>query len=561
MTNSSKWWSGLALVVASVVIAVGIGELALRMVITRLPVALLIYLNPALKDSSPETWERIREYLPNLNVRVEDPDTGWNFKPNMRSTGTNEEGEPYDVTTSPEGFFTPSVPARTTTQLVLLGDSFLSTFYVRRPIPWVMAEKVGVPVYNLAVAGWGPESYREGYRKFVSGRHHDLVVVFTFMNDITDVLNWSTWKSDGFRESFLTWIQRTTAQDDSVNRGTRWPDRHLVVWNLAKFALTLPKAGTKYVRQPIGAPILAADETKQETFSGVSGSFELQFGRGLIFTDNDPAYFLPGGGYYSYMQAYFESLLRLKSAIEGAGARMILVWVPTKERVYLPLLPPERRGVYVTNHSGDIGGLEVVVSRFAQAEGLSFLDLTDPLMDRARQGEKLYFTVDGHFNSYGNEVVGNIVADFVKQLPEHPPQRVTGLQLFLKHGQVVIERPLTIGDATYRATILQATAAGWLARGEAESRYAYLAQWPEALVPSPQLLIAKGIVHSGGFTMGLLKDNKWALQFNVTRTGAFDVALPVTEPGPYVATIANCLPEGSLQNNFEVTSLGWATPQ
>ena len=79
---------------------------------------------------------------------------------------------------------------------------------------------------------------------------------------------------------------------------------------------------------------------------------------GQPFLVGDPSAFVPGGSYYPYMQAYFESLDRLKQSIEGEGAQMVLIWIPSKERIYVPLLRPDRWSVYVTNATGDIGGVE-----------------------------------------------------------------------------------------------------------------------------------------------------------------------------------------------------------
>src|SRR4051812_24638944 len=176
----------VALVFCSLVIAVMAMELAMRTFLPRLPIGILMYMNAAMKDRAPRSWARVRDFVPTLNIRQEDPDTGWNHKANLRSTGRNEDGEPYDRTTSLEGFFTPDVPPPSTPQIVMLGDSFASTFYVRQPIAWVLRDAIRTPVYNLAVGGWGPESYRAAYDKYAARRRHALVVVLTFVNDISD---------------------------------------------------------------------------------------------------------------------------------------------------------------------------------------------------------------------------------------------------------------------------------------------------------------------------------------------------------------------------------------
>src|SRR5580765_4168883 len=335
----------LAALPASVLIAAAAVEIALRLSIAHLPVAFLLYLNPQLRDGSPAVTTRLRDALPALGARRADPDTGWTYPPDTEFTSTNEDGEAFSARTSPEGFFTPDVPEKSERQLILLGDSFLATFYARKPIQNVIRDTLGIPTYTLAAGGWGPESYLAAYRKFASGRRHDLVVVFSFNNDISDVDNWRRWRREQRSESFLMWIQRETSHD-IVNLSQLWPDRHLVLWNLARFSLN----------RPVKAAGPGQPSQAREHYRG----FDLQFVRGLSFLTHDPDDFFPGGTYYDYVAAYLDSLRQLKAAVEANHARMVLVWIPSQERVYLPLLPPERQAAYVQNVTHDIGGLEQV---------------------------------------------------------------------------------------------------------------------------------------------------------------------------------------------------------
>ncbi|HUK35199.1 MAG TPA: hypothetical protein VLV86_14875, partial [Vicinamibacterales bacterium] len=390
----------LWLLAASVVVAAALVEFALRLWLAHLPVAFLIYLNPRLRDSAPAVTARLHDALPALSGRQADPDTGWTFPPNVNWTGRNEDGEPYVAKTSREGFFTPDLPDKSERQLILLGDSYLSTFYARRQMANVVRDDLGVPTYNLAVGGWGPESYIAAYRKFAAGRRHDLVVVCSFVNDITDVENWQRWKREERSESFLMWIRRSVSHD-IVNLQQSWPDTHLVLWNLLRFSLNRPaqsagRQATKSASQGanvaanVNAPIPTSPSAhvQSPTLEHYHG-FDLQFSPGYSFMVHDPEAFLPGGDHYDYMAAYLDSLLRLKAAIDANHARMVLVWIPSQERVYLPLLPADRQAAYVTNTTHDVSGLERVLHRFAESEGLDFFDLVEPLMERARAGEKL----------------------------------------------------------------------------------------------------------------------------------------------------------------------------
>jgi hypothetical protein len=556
----------LSLLTGSVLLAAAVVEVALRLWIVHLPVAFLIYLNPRLRDSSPAVIARLHQAVPTLSARQIDQDTGWTFPPNTTWTGKNEDGESYAVRTSSEGFFTPDVPDKSQLQLVFLGDSFLSTYYVRRPLPNVVRDSLGIPAYSLAVGGWGPDSYLAAYRKFAAARRHDVVIVGSFVNDISDVDNWRRWKSEQRSESFLMWTRRS-ASEDVVNLGQSWTDTHLVLWNLVRFALNRPaRSGPPAKKSEIGlnnatavqrAALATVDAPTLEHYRG----FDLQFSPGYPFMIHDPEDFLPGGDYYDYVAAYLESLLRLKAAIDADHARMVLVWIPSQERVYLPLLPPDRQASYVTNTTHDIGGLENVLHRFAESEGVDFLDLVEPLSMRARVGEKLYFTVDAHLNSHGNEVAGELVADFIRRLPTQPPRKTfQGLE---PSGakQIVINQPLLPSAIVERAKIVNDNGQTLTARGKAEAQYSYVARWPAVAVNAPQRLVVRGALRRGGLTVGLLKDDKWSVVRNITTTGPFELALEVRESGKYVPVLANCLPSSSLENDFDITSFGWAAPR
>jgi hypothetical protein len=385
------------------------------MAIAELPPALLIYLHKRLKTSHPEVIERIKTFNPWTDGRELDRELGWTFKREHVLEGVNEDGETYRRQTSVLGFVTPDEPAPTSPQLVTLGDSFMCTFYATDPIPWVVRHAVRMPVFNLAVGGWGPDSYREAFEKHAANRNASAVVVVSFSNDITDVDNWRRWKKSGIESSFIDWLWVDAGDQDTVNvinHGDAWLDRNSVVWNLVKFGVTRAYSAAARVT----GSAAAAKPIEREVFAAPEGrTFELQLTKGYAFMTLDPDDFLADGEWAKYMEAYFESLLDLRRSIQVAGAKMILIWVPAKERVYLPLLPPDRRGRYVKNKTGRIDGLEVALSRFAEQNGIAYLDLTPLLIERARGGEKLYFTQDGHLNSLGNRVVGEAAARFIRE--------------------------------------------------------------------------------------------------------------------------------------------------
>lgn len=550
---------------AAVIVAVLAGEGGLRAAIDRLPIGFVAYMNRGLKDRVPESWTRLREFLPYLNLRQADETTGWTFKPGLHVSGVNEDGQRYDATMSAEGFFTPDRPDPAARQIVALGDSFLSIFYVPHPLAWQLRDALKTPVYLLAVHGWGPESYRAAYEKYAAKRNSPLVLVFTFFNDINDAFNWKAWEGGHEPgESYLTWVQKMNPDGDDVNTGASWLDAHSVAWNYLKYGGRGAGAKTAASLAPavVGIPLGRTDPSHLEHFGSGERRFDLQFSSGLPFMSGGPETFVPGGGYYQYIKGYLESLDRLKQAIEAHGARMALVWVPSKERVYLPLVAAGRQASYLTGPAHDLDGLERVVTTYAAQAGVSLLDLTPSLAEHARAGEKLYFTVDGHLNDAGNVVAADAVATFVRQLPEEAPApQKTGPQLFLTGNGAHPDAVLPASRAVVRAPLVSPSATGWRVKGTAESAFGYLLQWDEALPEPPRLLVMKGRVNRGGFTLGLIKNDKWALQMNVTSRGAFDIVMPVIEPGPYTVVVANCLYGDSRENDFDVAEFGWAVPR
>jgi hypothetical protein len=536
----------------SLLATVAIVEVALRLTIARLPVPFLVYLNADLKDRFPATWQRLREAIPTLNERQLDREVGWTFKPHLQRSGRNEEGGAYRAETSDEGFFTPDVASPSTPQLITIGASFLATFYVGRPVQNVVRDELRMPVYNLAVGGWGPESYRAAYEKFAAQRRHDLVIVFTVVSDPSNVVNWRSWQAEDSSEPYMTWLQKSTTPSASVNHGTSWSDTHLVSWNLTKFVMRRSSSGDSALQ--------STDASRLEHFGSGPSAFDLRLQTRQMFTENDPEYFLPGSSYYPVMEEYFRSLRRLKTSVEAHHARLVLVWIPSKERVYIPVLPKPQQFIYITNRTGQIDALERVVSRFAEAEGVSFLDLTPTLVEHARQGEKLFFTVDGHWNARGQDLAGKTVAQFIEHLPANPPEpHAVDPPLLIRDEGTTVERSLTYEAMTSRSSLVRRTSAGWSVSGRADSQFGYLAQWPAESVTPPRWFLAAGVLRRGGFSVGLQKDAKWALQFSVTTRGRFQIALPVTAPGQYVPVVANALPDDSRENDFDIAAIGWAS--
>jgi hypothetical protein len=71
-----------------------------------------------------------------------------------------------------------------------------------------------------------------------------------------------------------------------------------------------------------------------------------------------------------------------------------------------------------------------------------------------------------------------------------------------------------------------------------------------------QYLVAEGELIDVGVTLGLLKNNQWAGQANITTPGKFKIVMK-PEAGEHTATLPYNVP-GQKSNNFKVTKLDWS---
>jgi hypothetical protein len=109
-------------------------------------------------------------------------------------------------------------------------------------------------------------------------------------------------------------------------------------------------------------------------------------------------------------------LREARSLVEATGARFVLVYLPSKEQIYLPIVDPDAELVRSTvAHErpevlgGDAaallracvenrGELEALVGEFAVREGIPLLSATPTLEAFAARGEPCYLAADTHWD-------------------------------------------------------------------------------------------------------------------------------------------------------------------
>jgi hypothetical protein len=104
------------------------------------------------------------------------------------------------------------------------------------------------------------------------------------------------------------------------------------------------------------------------------------------------------------------SLAELRGMAHELGARLVVLYVPGMDEIYLPLLDAADPIWGGTAKASVLDKLARVRAVTFERAGSDLLDPTGPLQEAARRGEQLYWVHDPHWNRRGDAAVAAIVA-------------------------------------------------------------------------------------------------------------------------------------------------------
>lgn len=93
--------------------------------------------------------------------------------------------------------------------------------------------------------------------------------------------------------------------------------------------------------------------------------------------------------------------------------------------------------------------------------------------------------------------------------------------------------------------------------GQAAGAFTYLVTFAPRGISGSRLAMARGELHDGGITIGLIRDGAWVAATNVVQPGPFTVLVETPAGGTYQLVIANCLTGGQTSNRVTITKVGW----
>jgi hypothetical protein len=307
-------------------------------------------------------------------------------------------------------------------EVVTVGDSFTVGWNLPLDDGWprLLEGATKAPVYNVAFNAWGPSQELGALRAFGLPRRPRLVVWALF--DGNDVFDERLYREHG---------GRSEAAPAEVLRGSRL--LALLGWGASR----LPSWLVAAPGGPQEAPVVTIGGKAQAL--GFTAGYLEELARPREAWLPDPG-----------VRGLVEVLLAAKDDCAAAGARLVVLRIPSKERLVYPLLSPADRRLAL--RATLARGLDEAMTRLpagmtadawraqveadldgqllAQAQalprlllevlagrGVEVVDLEPALRARYLAGEPPYFALDSHWNRVGQRVGAEAAAAALATTP------------------------------------------------------------------------------------------------------------------------------------------------
>jgi len=292
-------------------------------------------------------------------------------------------------------------PEQAMYDIVALGDSFTRASGVATPWPQRLSEWTGMDVLNLADAGAGPQQELESLRQFGMNKHPQWVIMaYCGANDLYDAAAY---------EQANPFILARFGRYLWARVGEAWQE-------------SAPAVAASDYRYPIA---IRADGTNLEMAFFSAYISWLSVSGEVIEASQD----------YRIVR---DTILSVRALSEEVDARFLLVYIPSKEHVYLPNLDDAetlgRVFADVSTLALDEGGFlqftkqtaspelarqhmddqARLLADFAGEQGFLYLNLTSTFQAEAGTGEELYYPFDTHWNQQGHDLAAQTIASYIE---------------------------------------------------------------------------------------------------------------------------------------------------
>ncbi len=317
----------------------------------------------------PERAQIKRLYQLQTRVKsVGDPYLGFVYPPHYR-TEIKTLDFSFLIESDEHGFRNAS-PWPEKADIVIVGDSMVYGWGVEKDVAWpsLVARRLpGKRIVNLGLPGTSPQQYLRYFERFGVELNPGILVFGIFPgNDLVGAEDFDNWIKAGSPGNFDVWRFSGGRPPNAVMSVL---ERSLVMLLLKSMIEDLSEAH------------------KAQSIKTIEGK-RLQlvpavYKRAMRL--NDPA--------ASAFRGVIESAVTARDLARENGAEFVAVLFPTKEAIYLPL------------QGTPFPSFAATLEQALEAEGIEVINLTDRFRQRAAQGKKLFFRVDGHPNILGNRVI------------------------------------------------------------------------------------------------------------------------------------------------------------
>lgn len=374
-----------ALVGMSLVIALALVELMLRVFASQLPPA--VATNAGIVTQSNIGVERFRRAW--ASSLIVDPNLGIHSAANVDAVLTGHPDFSFHLQTDASGFR--NRHSEGPVDVVAIGDSFTFGYGVDYQDSWtaLLEQNTGWTVANLGQAGFGPQGELEILETEGLRLRPRLVVWQFFANDFLDAGMFDQWQRAGKPnrwqwEAQLLATERETDAHEGILTGLRGLlHRNLVSYELVKYVLGVGSYRTVRSQQ---VPVI------------VNGS-RLYLNRAQLDGWTNPDWSAISEG----RELTETALLQARQATEAAGASFVVLLIPSKEEVLRNWLGDEANQDPWSRPRNSQHLLE-----FCQREGFTCFDGYDAMEQTVTQGGAApYFSHDGHMNAAGHKVIAD----------------------------------------------------------------------------------------------------------------------------------------------------------
>jgi hypothetical protein len=279
-----------------------------------------------------------------------------------------------------------------TARVVLIGDSYVEGWYVsdEETVAAELTRSTGWAVANLGVAGYGTAQELHVLKNDAFSRKPEIVIWFFFEgNDLYD--------DQSYENAILA---KPILTKKAVPRKIGYTDSH--GWRQRSFLMNTLK------RLPRWSHPLIPNDAPYWAYPFVDGNrkekiYFFNYGK-VPWTDYEV-------GRWEKTQEYFK---KGASFTRQQNIKILIVYVPTKYRVYRDFLRPNNSSNLIANWN--VWPLPTLFMRFCEREKIACTDLTDSLKLAVEEGALPFPHTDTHWNAQGHSIAATHVTNKLRQL-------------------------------------------------------------------------------------------------------------------------------------------------